>query len=305
MPMHVGDNHDRGGNDTQVQFFDQGSNMHRVWDSGIIQRAEPDQDRWLADLVAMDTDRARSQAQRGIVEEWATESLLAAKQAYQDPATGRPIKSGQKLGDAYQKASLPVVKQRLYQAVRGWRWCSTTFSRSDSRVSAPTWVPRVTLATALSVELCYGCPDGPPAAEKEKRRTNDSRLTFRWSDTMLSVCAVWLATIAISAQQSPELPAAWKQKFEAAAKAVETGHSIQAEALLAEVVEEAEKLGRDDLRLAEPLETLAIFYMRQIAEAIYRGRAFVRAVRWRSERKRWGRIIPRWPRRSRASPCVR
>jgi hypothetical protein len=116
MPMHVGDNHDRGGNDTQVQFFDRGSNMHRVWDSGIIERAEPKEDRWLADLVAMDTPEARSKAQTGTVEEWATESLLAAKKAYQDPATGQRIKSGRKLGDAYQKASLPVVKLRLYQA---------------------------------------------------------------------------------------------------------------------------------------------------------------------------------------------
>ncbi len=116
MPMHVGDNHDRGGNDTQVQFFDRGSNMHRVWDSGIIGRAEPNEDRWLADLVAMDTPEARSKAQAGTIEGWATESLLAAKKAYQDPTTGQRIKSGHKLADAYQKTSLPVVKLRLYQA---------------------------------------------------------------------------------------------------------------------------------------------------------------------------------------------
>jgi hypothetical protein len=46
----------------------------------------------------------------------ATESLLAARAAYQDPATGQRIKPGAKLGDAYQERSLPVVKQRLYQA---------------------------------------------------------------------------------------------------------------------------------------------------------------------------------------------
>ena len=116
MPLHVGENHDRGGNDTQVQFFDQGSNLHRVWDSGVIEREKPNEDRWLDDLVAMDTPEARSRNQAGSVEEWATESLLIARKAYQDPVTGQRIKSGQKLGDAYQKASLPLVKQRLYQA---------------------------------------------------------------------------------------------------------------------------------------------------------------------------------------------
>ena len=40
MPMHVGDNHDEGGNDTQVRFFDRGTNMHSLWDSGMIERDE-------------------------------------------------------------------------------------------------------------------------------------------------------------------------------------------------------------------------------------------------------------------------
>ena len=116
MPLHVGENHDKGGNNLQVRWFDQGSNLHRVWDAGIIDRAGRGDEGWLADLVAMDTDATRSQAQAGTVEDWATESLLAARAAYQDPATGRRIQPGASLGDAYQERSLPVVKQRLYQA---------------------------------------------------------------------------------------------------------------------------------------------------------------------------------------------
>ncbi len=36
----------------------------------------------------------------GTVEEWAMESLLAARQAYQVPETGKRLKPGQKLADA-------------------------------------------------------------------------------------------------------------------------------------------------------------------------------------------------------------
>ena len=36
QPLHVGENHDNGGNDLQVRWFDRGSNLHLVWDSGII-----------------------------------------------------------------------------------------------------------------------------------------------------------------------------------------------------------------------------------------------------------------------------
>ncbi len=65
MPLHVGDNHDRGGNDTQVRFFDQGTNMHRLWDGDMLGHACEDEDRWLDDLVAMDTPEARAKAMVG------------------------------------------------------------------------------------------------------------------------------------------------------------------------------------------------------------------------------------------------
>jgi hypothetical protein len=116
MPLHVGENLDKGGNNLQVRWFDRGSNLHRVWDSGIIDRAGRGEDGWLADLIATDTDEVRGKAQTGSVEDWATESLLAARQAYQNTATGQRIKPGAKLGDAYQAANLPVVRRRLYQS---------------------------------------------------------------------------------------------------------------------------------------------------------------------------------------------
>jgi nuclease S1 len=116
MPMHVGENHDKGGNTLQVRFFDRGSNLHVVWDTGIITRAENDEGRWLDILATMDTPEARQKAQCGTVEDWATESILASREAYKDPATGQRMKPGTKLGDAYQAKSLPVAKQRLYQA---------------------------------------------------------------------------------------------------------------------------------------------------------------------------------------------
>jgi hypothetical protein len=115
MPLHVGDNNDKGGNQTQVRFFDEGTNLHRLWDSQIIQRVSDKEDFWLTDLAALDTDLNRAAWMRGTVEDWATESLLAAREAYQDPETGQRLKPGQKLAEAYQKANLPLVRTRLSQ----------------------------------------------------------------------------------------------------------------------------------------------------------------------------------------------
>jgi hypothetical protein len=92
QPCHVGDNNDKGGNQTQVRWFDKGSNMHRVWDSGIIDRTGDTEDFWIADLAEYDTADNRSVWIGGTVEDWATESLLAARAAYQDPTTGKRIK---------------------------------------------------------------------------------------------------------------------------------------------------------------------------------------------------------------------
>jgi nuclease S1 len=109
QPLHVGENHDRGGNDTQVRWFTRGSNMHRVWDTGIIDHAARGENGWLDDLIAMDTPESRQKAQAGSVEDWATESLLAARQAYQYSAAGKRMKPGAKLADSYQVAIIAVL----------------------------------------------------------------------------------------------------------------------------------------------------------------------------------------------------
>jgi hypothetical protein len=116
MPCHVGDNHDKGGNQTQVRFFDKGSNVHRLWDSDMIERTSKNEEYWLNDLAALDSPEARQEAMKGTVEDRATESLLAPRQAYQVPETGIRLKSGQKLGESYLNASLPIVRNRLYQS---------------------------------------------------------------------------------------------------------------------------------------------------------------------------------------------
>jgi hypothetical protein len=115
-PCNVGDNHDRGGNDTQVRFFDIGTNMHRLWDTDIVQSNTKSEDIWLTELAELDTAENQAKWMAGTVEDWATESLLAAREAYLIPGTDKRLKSGQKLGKEYFDKHLPVVRRRLCQA---------------------------------------------------------------------------------------------------------------------------------------------------------------------------------------------
>jgi hypothetical protein len=116
QPCHVGDNHDRGGNDTQVRYFDRGTNMHSRWDGGLLARMSDSEDHWLKELTVLPSAQRPDKGAAGTVEDWATESLLAAREAYVDPLTGQRIKSGTKLGLDYHNKNIPIVKERMYLA---------------------------------------------------------------------------------------------------------------------------------------------------------------------------------------------
>jgi hypothetical protein len=116
QPLHVGDNHDRGGNLLQVRFFDIGSNLHRVWDSQVIERHTVNEQVWLWDLTYIANPTMVREWSRGTPEDWATESLLVAKSAYRLPGSQSIIRPGTNLGNAYYSFALPIIQRQLAKA---------------------------------------------------------------------------------------------------------------------------------------------------------------------------------------------
>lgn len=53
QPLHAGYAGDKGGNDVQIQFNGRGSNVHQLWDSGMLNAAGLDEDAWLRRLKAL------------------------------------------------------------------------------------------------------------------------------------------------------------------------------------------------------------------------------------------------------------
>lgn len=113
QPVHVGDRSDRGGNDLQVQFFRKGSNLHRVWDSGLIERHSTDEARWIQEVGELLASPEATVWTGGTPQNWADESLAAARAAYRMPGSDTPLKAGARLEEAYLDAHLPVVRERL------------------------------------------------------------------------------------------------------------------------------------------------------------------------------------------------
>ncbi len=116
QPLHVGDAGYRGGTRLQVRFFDVGTNLHRVWDSQIIQWRSRDENQWLRELEVLATSEKVAEWSRETVEEWATESLADAKLAYRLPSSDELIKPGTRLGEEYCRFALPIIQRRLAQA---------------------------------------------------------------------------------------------------------------------------------------------------------------------------------------------
>ena len=116
QPLHVGDNNDRGGNQLQLTFYEQGSNLHRVWDSGILSKMGRDEDRHVARITSKITPDLEKLWIVGGPEDWATESLLLAKKAYLDPKTGKPLRRGDRLDRSYVDAHQGDVDLQLMKA---------------------------------------------------------------------------------------------------------------------------------------------------------------------------------------------
>ena len=109
QPLHVGNGTDRGGNDVRVEWFGDRSNLHRVWDSEMINSKQLSFTE-LADFIDDGLDET-------IIEEWqsthwydwAIESQSLLDQVYDLPENGR-------LSYEYMFKNFDAVQLRLLQA---------------------------------------------------------------------------------------------------------------------------------------------------------------------------------------------
>lgn len=113
QPLHCANNNDRGGNDLIVEFEGQRMNLHRVWDSGLLDRM-PAEETLFAALSHAITSSEQAEWSRGGVETWAAESFAAARDVVYG---GLPRGSGSpQLGAAYEQKAETVVEIQLEKA---------------------------------------------------------------------------------------------------------------------------------------------------------------------------------------------
>lgn len=108
QPMHAAWGYDRGGNDTQVQFRYHGTNLHKLWDSGLLYqrrlRAVPYAERLLAaSREPVDTRWSSAAPAR-----WAEESCAIARDS--------AYPAGRRIDPTYVDRNLPLLERRMVEA---------------------------------------------------------------------------------------------------------------------------------------------------------------------------------------------
>jgi len=107
QPLHVGRPGDRGGNDVKVKWAGGDSNLHRVWDSDMIDDTKLSYTEFAQSLQRPTTETIRKW-QKSSVRDWAQESMALRPQVYQ-------IGKGS-LGYRYAYVNMPSVRERILQA---------------------------------------------------------------------------------------------------------------------------------------------------------------------------------------------
>lgn len=106
QPMHVGLGTDKGGNDFQVRWFDEGTNLHAVWDTKMIESYTMSYTE-LADNATVLSKNQVAALQRGTAVDWMEDSRVLVKDIY------KKTQSGEELGYRYMYDYFNTLRNQL------------------------------------------------------------------------------------------------------------------------------------------------------------------------------------------------
>jgi hypothetical protein len=104
QPLHVGNGNDKGGNDIKLEFFWQDSNLHRVWDSELMDKRQLSYTEWTTILSRKISAKQAKEWATADPQVWIKESSILRDKIYP---------SSDKISYDYLYQNMPFVQQRL------------------------------------------------------------------------------------------------------------------------------------------------------------------------------------------------
>ena len=81
QPFHVGNGQDKGGNDVKIKWFNKSSNIHRIWDSQMIESKQFSYSE-LSDLLMCSNDKFPDAYRNTDLDLWVSEAVALRPQIY-------------------------------------------------------------------------------------------------------------------------------------------------------------------------------------------------------------------------------
>ena len=106
QPLHVGKAEDQGGNKIQVRWFNDGTNLHSVWDTKMIESYGMSSSELADNYGARDKDKYKA-ISSGSVMDWVNEGRALADTVYAS------AKVGEKLSYRYQADNFDIITEQL------------------------------------------------------------------------------------------------------------------------------------------------------------------------------------------------
>jgi hypothetical protein len=110
QPLHVGRGDDKGGNDFKIKYFGKSSNLHRIWDSDLIDGTQLSYTEYSQHLLRTTTQDRVKQHQSGSYLDWANESKALRMAGIYPPA------DLENLSYQYGYENYSRLEERLVQA---------------------------------------------------------------------------------------------------------------------------------------------------------------------------------------------
>lgn len=109
QPLHVGTGNDRGGNDVKLEFFGQPTNLHAVWDSGMIDRQGMSYTEIADELYRRLDKKMKTHYRAATMENWLQEAVSFRPMVYKLPENG-------KIGYQYIYDNYSIAEERMIAA---------------------------------------------------------------------------------------------------------------------------------------------------------------------------------------------
>ncbi len=114
QPLHSSDNHDRGGNSVPVQFHDRRTNLHSLWDSGVLSRLAPEDEIFPA--LSEKSARKRKGWSKGTATDWAEQSHKVGRKVVYGKLPKVAEKEPVPINAAYESAAGSVIFEQIERA---------------------------------------------------------------------------------------------------------------------------------------------------------------------------------------------